>query len=192
MAALRIWVNVMEKKEIRNYIYKIREQQSEAEQHSKSVRICSEIIAAPAFAQADCIYAYMSCKGEVDTAMLRKACWDSNKKVAVPRVCGKELRFFYINSEADVEPGYYGIMEPRETLEEAHCEEALMIMPGVAFDELRGRCGYGGGFYDRYLSIHRDHQTISPAFEFQIITAVPRQEFDLSPQRIVTEKRWIL
>ncbi|MDE6908584.1 MAG: 5-formyltetrahydrofolate cyclo-ligase, partial [Lachnospiraceae bacterium] len=53
----------------------------------------------------------------------------------------------------------------------------------------RHRCGYGGGFYDRFLSVHTGMPTIAPAFEFQIVEEVPKDAFDIAPQTVVTESR---
>ena len=57
------------------------------------------------------------------------------------------MRYFYIHSYDDVAPGYFNIPEPDETrnLEEAADETALLLVPGVAFDKNRHRCGYGKG-----------------------------------------------
>ena len=52
----------------------------------------------------------------------------------------------------------------RLTGRRAEEEKALMILPGVAFDRERHRVGYGGGFYDRYLSQHKQHPTAAVAF----------------------------
>ena len=70
-------------------------------------------------------------------------------------------------------------------------EDALIIMPGVAFDADRRRIGYGGGFYDRYLAVHPGHVTVAAAYEFQVLEQVPSQEQDIRPQLLVTEDRII-
>jgi 5-formyltetrahydrofolate cyclo-ligase len=63
-----------------------------------------------------------------------------------------------------------------------------MIMPLVAFDENRNRIGYGGGFYDRFLTRFKNITTAAIAFDCQrsddLITA---EEFDMSPGMIITE-----
>ena len=41
-------------------------------------------------------------------------------------------------------------------------------MPGLAFDPTGRRCGYGGGFYDRYLEQHTAHQTLAFCYDFQM------------------------
>ena len=45
---------------------------------------------------------------------------------------------------SQLEPGYFGIPEPASG-EIVEWPEALMIMPGVAFDRENHRVGYGGG-----------------------------------------------
>ena len=100
------------------------------------------------------------------------------------------------NSEAllkaneEVEPGYYGIPEPVSG-EIVQWEDALMIMPGVAFDRQNHRVGYGGGFYDRYLEKHPRVKRVAAAFEFQLLPQVPTEPTDISPEIVVTEKQCI-
>ena len=57
----------------------------------------------------------------------------------------------FVTPCTNLEPGYFGIMEPKDGLKAATYEHAFLVMPGVAFDKNRHRVGYGGGFYDRYL-----------------------------------------
>ena len=60
-------------------------------------------------------------------------------------------------------------------------------MPGIAFDRRRGRIGYGGGFYDRYLAALGGCRTIALAYSVQILDRVPVRPFDIRPDRIITE-----
>lgn len=178
----------MGKKEIRRQVFARRRQLPAGELERKSRIICEKIMATEQWKEADCVYAYMDCKGEVCMRTLLEAAWAQGKRVAVPKVSGRDMQFFYISSYEDVAPGYYDIPEPVGG-EEAFCETALMIMPGVAFDEKLHRCGYGGGFYDRFLSIHTELKTVAPAFDFQIVPKVPSEAFDLSPQMVITETK---
>ena len=70
-------------------------------------------------------------------------------------------------------------------------EVDLIIVPGVAFDKCGYRIGYGGGYYDRFLS-NLDHVTkISLAFNMQLIDKIPTDHFDIPVNYIITEKEII-
>ena len=85
-----------------------------------------------------------------------------------------------------LEPGYFEIPEPTTGVP-AEDEEAILIVPGVAFDRNRHRAGYGQGFYDRYLEKHPHHKTVAVAFDFQIVDEVPSEPTDICPQMVITE-----
>ena len=117
----------------------------------------------------------------------RQAAWNDGKEVAVPKVVGQDMVFYKLTDFAQLEKGYFGIPEPARG-EIVQWEEALMIMPGVAFDRQNHRVGYGGGFYDRFLEKHPYITRVAVAFEFQMMSEVPVEPTDISPEIIVTEK----
>lgn len=178
----------MEKKEIRKQVFAGRKALTTAEIEEKSRVICEKIIRMEAFQRAKTVYVYMDCKGEVSTKPLIEEAWRLGKTVAAPKVFGEDMTYFEIASYADVAPGYYDIPEP-VTGHAAADDQALLIVPGVGFDSMRHRCGYGKGFYDRYLSRYTEHTTVAVAFEFQIVDEVPAQEHDICPQYLITEDR---
>ena len=59
-------------------------------------------------------------------------------------------------------------------------EIGLFIMPGLAFDYDFHRIGYGGGFYDRYLSEDNTFIKAALAFDFQLLESIPYEEHDLN------------
>lgn len=141
----------MEKKEIRKQVFQIRKSSDPAELEKKSQIINQKIIELPAFQNADTIFVYMDCKGEVSVRPMLEAAWAMGKKTAAPRVTGPgAMKYYYITSYDDLAPGYYDIPEPTTEIEATE-EDAFLIVPGVGFDKDRHRCGYGQGFYDRYL-----------------------------------------
>lgn len=68
---------------------------------------------------------------------------------------------------------------------------ALLLVPGVAFDQEGRRIGYGGGFYDRYLEKHPDHHTVGYAYAFQIYEYLPTETFDRRVDRVLTENGFL-
>ena len=180
-----------EKKEIRRYIFGKRKEFTQQEAEKCSEKICETLISLPEFQEADCIYAYVDYNKEVVTRGMIEAAWKAGKRVAVPKVTGAhEMKYYYLESFEQLEPGYFHIPEPAWG-EEAKDENAFLIVPGVAFDENRHRAGYGQGFYDRYLSVHRKHKTAAVAFDFQIVEEVPAEATDIFPDKVITETRII-
>lgn len=178
------------KKEIRKKVFVKRKEHTEEQIAAMSEEICKKVTALPVFQEAKALYAYVDYNKEVMTRGIIQAAWKAGKKVAVPKVHGKEMIYYELTDFNQLEPGYFQIPEPVSG-EEAHWEEALMLMPGVAFDRNRHRVGYGGGFYDRYLEVHKQHPTVAVAFEFQIVEEAPIEPTDIFPQILVTEKEVI-
>lgn len=174
------------KQSIRNEIYEKRRQVKQDQMNVDSHLICQKLMALPAFKEAAVIYTYVALEKEVDTKEIIDAAWAAGKKVAVPKVSGSELHFFEINDYDQLAEGYFGVREPKDGCPLVKEGDALMIMPGVAFDKKRHRAGYGKGFYDRYLRDHSKHLTIAVAFDFQIVAEVPFDAFDILPQMLIT------
>lgn len=66
----------------------------------------------------------------------------------------------------------------------------LICLPGAAFDRKRHRIGYGGGFYDRYLSkflLKMKVTTAALAYDCQIFDKIPWDAHDICPARIITQ-----
>ena len=131
---------------------------------------------------------YADYNHEVITRYIIEESWKLKKEVAVPKVSGKDMIFYKLTDFSQLEEGYYGIPEPTKG-QIADWQDALMIMPGVAFDRDNHRVGYGGGFYDRFLEKHPGLVRLAVAFEFQILEQVPVEPTDILPQIIITEKK---
>ncbi len=187
MAASPTLVKNMEtKKTIRKTVFSRRADYTDDEIAKMSQIITEKVTASAAFCRAQRIYCYVDYNHEVCTRALIEAAWKAGKAVAVPKVEGRDLVFYRLDRFSSLAPGYYGILEPVEG-EAVNWDDALMIMPGVAFDRTAHRIGYGGGFYDRFLE-HRPMQKIALAFEFQIFEELPSEETDIMPDAVYTEE----
>lgn len=154
-----------------------------------SSQIIHNVFALPAFNEHSVIYAYMDYVGEVQTKEFIIECIKLGKKVALPRVMGKHMDFFYIHSVfEDVEPGYAGILEPK-TNWLAQEKTPFILVPGVAFDIQKNRMGLGKGFYDKYLASCPNAYKAGVAFSFQVFEKIPTEPTDIQMDCIVTEDR---
>ena len=82
--------------------------------------------------------------------------------------------------------GAYNIPEPVADTPVADDETALVLMPGLAFDPDGHRCGYGGGFYDKYLAAHRQHVTLALCYDFQMFAHLDVDDYDIPVQYVLS------
>jgi 5-formyltetrahydrofolate cyclo-ligase len=136
---------------------------------------------------------FASFRTELDTMPIARRVLEAGKRLCLPRVLGPRLMAAYQVDDlaADLVPGKWDIPEPREGRPEVPPEEMdLVFVPGSAFDEAGGRCGYGGGFYDNYLPLTRPGTPwIALAFEAQLVPRIDCEAHDLPVTAIVTERR---
>lgn len=181
----------MEKKEIRKKVLDRRDRIPEEQRREKSIRIAKRLCGMPCFAGASSILIYRHFRSEAETTLLMEQAWKTGKRVYCPRVEGKTMEFFLVRTWEDFEQGCFGIEEPKSecpAFEEDPQEQALVILPGAAFDRNRNRIGYGGGFYDRYLANHPGLETAAVCFEEQIVEQIPAGPYDIRPRIIVTDQ----
>ena len=183
------------KEEIREKYRKIRAQiPSETRKHADS-QIAERLFNRPEYRDARIIYCYMSFKDEADTASIIDESLRLGKQVALPRVSGKrKMEFFFISGQKDLVTGFMGIKEPAGYCLEASApsEDALVLLPGLAFDRSGARLGYGGGFYDTYLAKHAGFKKSALAYSAQIAPEIPTEPVDVKTDMIITEKELII
>lgn len=178
-----------EKNLIRKQMKQLRADMTRTERFEKSMQIFEQLITVPEFKRADRIYTYVSMDNEIDTIMLIDYSLSLEKRVFVPRVSGKDMEFYEISDISELSPGYMGIYEPDINGKEPdYSRTGFMCMPGLAFDRSYNRIGYGGGFYDRYLSVENKLYKAALAYEAQLLESIPAQDGDVRPDMIVTEE----
>lgn len=178
-----------EKNLIRKQMKQLRADMTRTERFEKSMQIFEKLITVPEFKRADRIYTYVSMDNEIDTIMLIDYSLSLEKRVFVPRVSGKDMEFYEISDISELNPGYMGIYEPDINGKEPdYSRTGFMCMPGLAFDRNYNRIGYGGGFYDRYLSVENKLYKAALAYEAQLLESIPAQDGDVRPDMIVTEE----
>lgn len=166
--------------------------------YQKSTIITERLLALAEIQNSTSIFLYVSFRSEVATMKLLSLLLDLGKTVSVPITYVKERRLDAIritDPDSQLVPGYCDIPEPRKEILSSQYvapeDIDVVILPGSVFDERGGRFGYGGGFYDRFVSgIPRAHR-IGLAFDLQVVPQVPLQDHDELLDLVVTESRVI-
>ena len=169
----------MDKKELRRSIREQKRAMTEAQIEEKSRKLTQLFLASEAYRNAETIYGYLPYNQEVRTVPLLEQALRDGKRVAVPKCYGDEMRFIFMDDLAKVEKGYANIPEPISDAPIADDKTALVLMPGLAFDPEGHRIGYGGGFYDKFLSAEPDHPTLALCYDFQLLPKLETEEHDI-------------
>ena len=188
------------KKTIRKEILQVRSCLSGNERDDKNRAICAKLIEMPEFSRAGLVMAYMDFRDEPGTADIISECFKRGKRVALPVVTGKggagfELQAFETVSGAVLLRNSYGIFEPDPNtacrVDEAEID--LVIVPGVVFDLMKYRIGYGAGYYDRFLKkLGMGCFTVGIAYDLQIVDWIPAENHDIPMNKVITESHVIL
>ena len=169
----------MDKKELRGTIRALKRNMTPQEIEQKSNALAEQFYRSSFYQNASVIYGYLPYNQEVrTTAILERAILDG-KKVAVPKVYGDTMRFIYLEDFSQVEKSSMGIPEPIADGPVAQDPDSLVLMPGLAFDHNGNRMGYGGGFYDKFLSQEPNHPTLALCYDFQMVEELPIEEYDI-------------
>ena len=175
----------MNKQQLRKAIRERKRAMTEAEIQSRSAALCRKFLQSDAYRGCRTLYGYLPYNQEVRTLPILEQALADGKRVAVPKVYGDEMKFLYLTDLTQVETGYAGIPEPIADEPEAEDPTALVLMPGLAFDPQGHRIGYGGGFYDKFLSREPEHPTVALCYEFQMVPQLETEEFDIPVDTVI-------
>lgn len=175
----------MNKKELRDDIRSRKRAMTTEQIEEKSRRLGELFIKTEAYRNAKTIYGYLPYNQEVRTVPMLERAIQDGKQVAVPKIYGDEMKFIMLPDLSRVETGYAGIPEPIDDEPVAEDPYALVLMPGLAFDEEGHRIGYGGGFYDKFLAQEPEHPTLALCYDFQMLPKIETEEFDIPVDTVI-------
>lgn len=180
-----------DKKELRRYFSDLRRK---IHCESADNAVTERILADKNVCEAENILLYASFGSEVDTWKLAETLLARNVNAAFPK-CGKNrvMTFHIVTGLDQLETGMYGIREPGIGLPQPDLtRKTVCIVPGLAFTENGGRLGYGGGYYDTFLSENPQICAIAAAYEKLVVSELPLAEHDIKVKKIITEERTAL
>ncbi len=187
----------MDRKQLRREWLAERDLLNAAQRRSKSEQIQALLLKQPGIVKAKHLFIYVHFRSEVETLTLIEHCLAAGKKVSVPVTLRKESRLLAVqitDPATQLKPGCFGIPEPTEkqiaraTVDPTQIDAVLV--PGSVFDPLGGRLGYGGGYYDRFLTQDAPQaRRIGLAYALQVVKQVPMEDHDQYMDMIITEQQ---
>jgi 5-formyltetrahydrofolate cyclo-ligase len=183
----------MPKRTLRQALLLRRGSLSDVERRLADSRALENLLARTEFAAAVSIAAYVPVRGETGTEKLLLSVLRERKRLLLPVVRGDRMIFREIGSLETLCPGSFGIPEPPESCPEREAGNAdLVIVPGVAFDRLGRRVGYGKGYYDRFLhGLEGNGRFIGFCYDFQLLDEIAGEPHDVLMDWVITDRRVI-
>ncbi|MGI9296140.1 MAG: 5-formyltetrahydrofolate cyclo-ligase [Pseudomonadales bacterium] len=164
------------------------------QQYHAAQNLCRNLCRHSALWRAQHIACYLPFDGEIDTAPIIAELLRRKKKVYLPTLHGKRLRFARYNHSSAMQRNRFNISEPRADGEQLKPWAVQLIMlPLVAFDAKGRRLGMGAGFYDRtlafsrYLPKLRKPVLMGLAHQSQQAAALASEEWDIDLDWVVTD-----
>lgn len=178
------------KQALRKVLLKERRETSHEERCAVDTGIFLHLTALSFYRQAKTVFLYCSTSEEIDTTRLMANALRAGKRVCVPLCTGNGvMEPRRITDAGQLRPGHYGILEPPASAELIPMSEIdLCIVPCLAADAAGHRLGYGGGYYDRFLT-----QAAVPSAALcahnRFMHALPVEPHDRCCDIIVTERQ---
>lgn len=154
-------------------------------------RITALLLNSDEFKACKNILIYVSFKSEISTESIIDFSLKHNKAVYVPVWNNEFMDFYRINSIEQLSKSINGISVPDISLCEKlrSFEDCLCIVPGLSFDIFGNRLGYGGGYYDKFLSENPFITSVALCYERCFCGDIlPFEAHDIPINTIITEK----
>lgn len=182
------------KKEIRAAMLAWRKTLDDAWLETASAAIAERLLALDAYRAAATVCLFASLAQEVRLDGVLAECRRQGQRVMLPAYRTDERVYGFKEWEPGraLRPGHWGVPEPDTERFATLGGAVLMVVPGLAFDGVGGRIGYGAGYYDRLLGLACDEGSVTAAgvcCDVQVHDSLPQAAWDRRMDFVVTERR---
>jgi 5-formyltetrahydrofolate cyclo-ligase len=188
---------MQKKEELRKKYLKERSEIPQNKISSWSQKINKQFLKLPQLETAKKVMAYASMRKEIETFDLMEELLDQGYLLYLPYTIKDQIDLgtAQINDlDSELKEGVYGVQEPVARIRGEEVPEDLdvIVVPGACFTPEGYRIGYGGGYYDSFLSKHANGALkVGFCYDRFIVDSIPVEEHDVPVDLIVTEKEVI-
>ncbi len=187
--------------QLRRMLRKARRALTPSQQRQAARGLYKQLAQHPLFRRAKHISLYLPMDGEIDPRLLMRAAQRRGKATYLPVLSAwprTKMVFQRVRPGEKLKPNRFRIPEPRHNiaLQRKVWALDLVLLPLVGFDDVGGRLGMGGGFYDRSLAYlarrknWRKPTLLGLAHECQKVQRLAQASWDVPLQGTVTDKAW--
>tara|TARA_B100000900_G_C20192877_1_gene558620 strand:- start:79 stop:621 length:543 start_codon:yes stop_codon:yes gene_type:complete len=141
--------------------------------------------------EAKSVGGYYPFNNELNILNILEVFENNDFTISLPKIIkNNEMNFFKWSKNEPLKINKYGIPEP---ISNKKIYPNILLIPLVGFDDDLNRLGYGGGYYDRYLSKDQNNKVfkVGVGFSFQKVKNLPIEKYDKRLDCIITEKKII-
>ncbi|MCS3415136.1 5-formyltetrahydrofolate cyclo-ligase [Pseudomonas yamanorum] len=189
--------------QLRRMLRKARRALTPSEQRQAALGLYRQLAQHPLFRRAKHISLYLPTDGEIDPRLLLRAAQRRGKATYLPVLSAwprTKMVFQRVRPGEKLRPNRFRILEPQVNVSRQRKVWALdlVLLPLVGFDDVGGRLGMGGGFYDRSLAYMarrkswRKPTLLGLAHECQKVERLAQASWDVPLEGTVTDKDWYM
>ncbi|WP_063026379.1 5-formyltetrahydrofolate cyclo-ligase [Pseudomonas yamanorum] len=189
--------------QLRRMLRKARRALTPSEQRQAALGLYRQLAQHPLFRRAKHISLYLPTDGEIDPRLLLRAAQRRGKATYLPVLSAwprTKMVFQRVRLGEKLSPNRFRILEPQVNVSRQRKVWALdlVLLPLVGFDDVGGRLGMGGGFYDRSLAYMarrkswRKPTLLGLAHECQKVERLAQASWDVPLEGTVTDKDWYI
>ena len=189
--------------QLRRMLRNARRALTPSEQRKAAQGLYRQLAQHPLFRRAKHISLYLPTDGEIDPRLLLRAAQRRGKATYLPVLSAwprTKMVFQRVRPGETLRPNRFRILEPRVNARRQRKVWALdlVLLPLVGFDDVGGRLGMGGGFYDRSLAYlaRRKHwrkpTLLGLAHECQKVDRLAQASWDVPLAGTVTDRQWYI
>jgi 5-formyltetrahydrofolate cyclo-ligase len=132
----------------------------------------------------EAVLATLPLRDEPDLTMFYRRWLAEGRRLALSRISDGRLEFVWVTDvDGPWETTAQGLREPPAAPAWVPGPKTLVLVPGLAFAPAPDgvvRLGRGGGWFDRWLAVHRSAvTTLGVGFPFQLTDTLPREPHDI-------------
>ena len=176
------------KNEIRKLNKQKRAKMAKNEAEEKSRAAAKAFLESEIYKNCRVLMLYMPLGNETDTSYIKSAAFAAGKKVVFPVTNAQtgDITPCYANEQTQFTKGAFSVTEPCGEAFAAVGDIDVVIVPGIAFDCIGRRVGFGKGCYDKFLR-KASAIKVGLCYNFQLCKQIPTEEHDVNMDYIVTE-----
>ncbi|EEI70218.1 MAG: 5-formyltetrahydrofolate cyclo-ligase [Lentilactobacillus hilgardii] len=150
-------------------------------------QLYQQLFTDPDYLKAETIGITLSMDGEVPTQKVIDFALSNGKKVVVPRTLPhRQMEFVLFDDSTQLAITKFGTREPIGGSVVSKSAIDILVVPGLAFSRNHYRVGFGGGYYDRFLTdFHGLSISIATPPQFFDEPIWPIESFDIKIDKII-------